>query len=78
MTIGAELPRWRARRKAIPICLYFPSADAASIAAVITDVYPREADLVFVVLGDADIIRDSVSMYGDVTELSITVPSFRP
>jgi len=53
-------------------------ADVASIATVIDDVYPHEQDLVFVVLGDADAIRETVSKYGEVTELSITVPHFRP
>ena len=54
------------------------NADVASIAAVIDNVYPHEQELVFVVLGDADIIRDIVGKYGEVTEISITVPRFRP
>jgi len=53
-------------------------ADVASIASVIDDVYPHEQDLVFVVLGDADAIRETVGKYGEVTEMSIMVPSFRP
>ncbi len=53
-------------------------ANADSVNAVIADVYPSEQDLVFVVLGDADAIRETVSKYGDVTELSITEPRFHP
>ena len=54
------------------------AADTASINTVIADVYSRAADLVFVVLGDAELIRETVSKYGDVTEMSITEPRFRP
>ena len=53
-------------------------ADVDSVNAVIANVYPRQQDLVFVVLGDADVIRDTISKYGDVTELSIMEPRFRP
>lgn len=49
-----------------------------SIAEVIDDVYPQRDELVFVILGDADAIRDGVTKYGSVTELSITEPRFSP
>ncbi|MDX1508813.1 MAG: pitrilysin family protein [Woeseiaceae bacterium] len=52
--------------------------DVASIAAVIGEVYPQRDELVFVILGDADAIRDGVTKYGSVTELSITEPRFSP
>ncbi len=52
-------------------------ADAVAIAAVIDDVYPSSQDLVFVLLGDASLIRDSVGKYGPVTELKINEPRFR-
>lgn len=47
-------------------------------ATVISDVYPRRDSLVFVLLGDADAIRDDVQKYGPVTEMSITEPRFSP
>ena len=47
-----------------------------SVAAVISDVYPTEEDLVFVLLGDAEQIRESIQKYGPVTEFSITEPTF--
>lgn len=49
-----------------------------SIAAVIDEVYPGRDDLVFVLLGDAEQVRDAVTRYGSVTEMSITEPQFRP
>jgi len=33
---------------------------------------------VFVVLGDAELIRDDVAKYGPITEIAITEPRFRP
>lgn len=51
---------------------------AESITSVIDAVYPQQNDLVFVLLGDAASIRDSVAKYGPVTEMSITEPRFRP
>lgn len=53
-------------------------ADEASIAAVVEEVYPTRDELVFVIVGDADVIRDAVTKYGSVTEMSITEPRFRP
>ncbi len=47
-----------------------------SVAAVIAEVYPKEEDLVFVLLGDAELIRESVQKYGPVTDFSITEPSY--
>ena len=55
-------------------------AGAASedIRAVIADVYPQVDNLVFVIIGDAEQLRDAVSKYGPVTEISIADPRFRP
>lgn len=52
--------------------------DPDSVATVIAEVYPRSADLVFVLLGDADVIRTAIAKYGAVTELAIREPRFRP
>ncbi len=52
------------------------AATTESVAAVIDAVYPKEDDLVFVLLGNAEQIRESVQKYGPVTEVSITEPSF--
>lgn len=54
------------------------AADADTIVAVIEDVYPASDDLVFVLLGDAELIREAVTAYGPVTEMSISEPRFRP
>ncbi len=53
------------------------AADRASVEAVIAEVYPLPDDLVFVLLGDADAIRDSIAKYGPLTEAAITEPRFR-
>jgi len=53
------------------------AAAAESVALAISEVYPQADDLVFVIIGDADTIRDEVAKYGEVTEMSITEPSFR-
>ena len=53
-------------------------AGSEAIQSVITSVYPGPDDLVFVVLGDAELIRDDIARYGPVTEMSITDPRFRP
>ena len=53
-------------------------AGSESIQSVITSVYPGPDDLVFVVLGDAELIRDDVAKYGPITEMAITDPQFRP
>ena len=54
------------------------SAGGEAIQSVINSVYPGTDDLVFVVLGDAELIRDDIATYGPVTEMSITDPRFRP
>ena len=53
------------------------AAAAESVALAISEVYPQPEDLVFVIIGDADTIRDEVAKYGEVTQMSITEPSFR-
>lgn len=69
------------------------AVDRASVEAVIADVYPPPDDLVFVLLGDAESIRestghsidesiddtidDTISKYGVLTEVAITEPRFR-
>jgi len=54
------------------------ATDAEALAAVIVEVYPPLKSLVFVLLGDAELIRESIGKYGPVTELAITEPRFRP
>lgn len=54
------------------------AATPESVAAVIEAVYPAADSLVFVILGDADRIREDVAQYGPVTELSISEPRFHP
>ena len=54
------------------------AATVESIAAVIKRVYPPADRLVFVILGDAELIRDEVPQYGPVTEISIASPQFHP
>ncbi len=53
-------------------------ATQVSVAQAIADVYPDRDALVFVIVGDAERIRDDVAKYGPVTEMSITEPRFRP
>ena len=54
------------------------NAAAESIRSVIASVYPLPEDLVFVVIGDAELIRDDLTQYGPITELAITEPRFSP
>jgi predicted Zn-dependent peptidase len=54
------------------------AVDVAAAAAVIETVYPSAENLIFVLIGDAELIRESVGQYGEVTELPITEPRFRP
>ncbi len=54
------------------------AATPVSVHNTISDVYPQTDDLVLVLIGDADRIRDEVTKYGPVTEMSITEPRFRP
>lgn len=46
------------------------------IGRVIDQVYPRREELVFVLIGNAEAIRDDVAGYGELTEMSINAPSF--
>ena len=50
----------------------------ASAASVIAEVYPAPEDRVYVLLGDAETIREAAAGYGTVTELPITAPTFHP
>lgn len=54
------------------------AATPASIATVIESVYPSREALVFIVLGDADLIREQLTAYGPITEISISEPRFHP
>jgi predicted Zn-dependent peptidase len=54
------------------------SAASEDIKAVIAEVYPAPDDLVFVIIGNAELIRDDIAKYGEVTEISITDPRFTP
>ncbi len=42
------------------------------------DVYPNNADLVIVLIGDASKIRDAVKKFGPITEMKISEPRFSP
>jgi predicted Zn-dependent peptidase len=54
------------------------STDTEAVAAVIDEVFPASGDLVVVLLGDAEVIREQVSKYGPLIEMPITEPHFRP
>ena len=54
------------------------SIDTQAVATVIDAVYPVAGDLVVVLLGDAEAIREDAARYGPVTEMPITEPYFRP
>ena len=54
------------------------STDTETVAAVIAEVFPATDDLVFVLLGNAEIIREQVMKYGPLIEMPITEPHFRP
>jgi predicted Zn-dependent peptidase len=54
------------------------NADIEAIQSVIDTVYPRQDDLVFAIIGDAEMIRDSIAKYGPVTEMSLTDTRFSP
>lgn len=53
------------------------AVDLAAIESVVEAVYPTSENLAFVLIGDAELIRESVSQYGEVTEVLITEPRFR-
>jgi zinc protease len=52
--------------------------DLAETAAVTADAFPRPADLVIVLIGDAAKIREAAAKYGTVTEMKISDPDFAP
>lgn len=52
------------------------AVDRDAIRQEIAALYPTSDDLVMVVLGDADLIRNQISKYGEVTEMSINYPGF--
>ena len=54
------------------------AATEDGVARSIAEVYPDRDGLVFVIIGDADVIRDDIAKYGSVTEMSITEPRFQP
>jgi len=54
------------------------AVDVPAVANVVEAVYPSSENLVFVLIGDAELVRESVSQYGPVTEMSITEPRFHP
>ena len=54
------------------------AAAGETIQSVIADVYPHPDNLVFVILGDAGLIRDAVAKYGPISEMAITATRFRP
>ena len=45
---------------------------------IIDNVYPTRDEMVLVLIGDADEIRDVAALYGEVTEMSISEPRFTP
>jgi predicted Zn-dependent peptidase len=60
---------------------YGPALSAVTLAGaarVTADVYPSSDDLVFVFIGDAAAIRDTVKKYGAVTEMKLSDPVFAP
>ena len=54
------------------------AADGEAIRSVIREVYPEVDNLVFVIIGDAALLRERLLKYGPVSEMSITAPRFRP
>jgi predicted Zn-dependent peptidase len=60
---------------------YGPALAAVTLegaARVTAEVYPPSDDLVFVFIGDAAAIRDSIGKYGPVTEMKLSDPTFEP
>jgi len=51
-------------------------ATPVTISNTIAEVYPTPDDLVFVLIGDAESIREDVAKYGPVMEMSINEPRF--
>jgi zinc protease len=54
------------------------AADGEAIRTVISEVYPTTDNLVFAIIGDAELIREQLAKYGPITEMSISEPHFRP
>jgi predicted Zn-dependent peptidase len=52
--------------------------DLAETDAVTADAFPRPADLVMVLIGDASKIREMAAKYGPVTEMKLAQPDFVP
>lgn len=52
------------------------AVDLPETAAVTADAFPRPADVVIVLIGDAAKIRDTAAKYGPVSELKISAPDF--
>lgn len=52
--------------------------DADALSRTTNEVFPTTDDLITVVIGRADDIRDALARYGTVEELSITQPTFSP
>jgi predicted Zn-dependent peptidase len=50
--------------------------DQAETSAVTADAFPRPADVVIVLIGDAASIRETAAKYGPVTEMKISQPDF--
>lgn len=53
-------------------------ASGEDVQSVITSVYPQPDNLVMVIIGDAEMIRNDIAKYGPVTEMSITESRFTP
>lgn len=53
------------------------AATPVSVHNAISDIYPTVDNLVIILIGDADAIRDEVAKYGPLTEWSITATRFR-
>jgi zinc protease len=54
------------------------AADREAVQQVIGSVYPAAENLTFVMIGNADAIRDVAAKYGEVTEMKITDRTFTP
>lgn len=54
------------------------AAAAPGIADTINEVYPSADNVVFVIIGAAEQLRDALAEYGPLTEMSIDEPRFRP
>ena len=50
------------------------AVDSAAVQSVVTRVYPPEADLVFVLVGNAAKVRAAAKRYGPVTEIPLSRP----